>query len=436
MLKRTMTTAVDRRTMLAGLAATAAAASQSPAWAQAAKVPTIPKATVRFGGFPFTNHAWTILAAKKGFLADVGLTMQGGAPKSLTEPQIISQLQNGEVDIASYWWGAAMPKLDRLDDIRPVLVYSYFQGSTILAAPNSGFKTVDEFVKQGMDWKDAAAAAIGQLKGKRTAIANVPGTYPWNEYALSLGGLSMKQIETIALSDPKIVQLALNNQVDFAIPGGAVQTYQLEFQAGWKSIMSTRQMLKYLPTAAGSVVESLLNFDLMQTTASYLDKNKDTVFRFVGAMYRTIDYMFGPEQDQALTEYAPFINSISGAQMDAKSIKFIFDNLDPFFGWSDQKRIWEDPSYALNYKNVYEYQTKQFIQSGSIPNKDYNIDQTFAAKAIWQEMATMKARAELLLGKLSGSLSDDRKNMAELAKLHLRNFNFLDAQRFAEAATD
>lgn len=424
-----------RRSVLKGGAAMAAAAAFRPVWATAATEPIIPQTTVRFGGFAVTNHCWTVLAAQKGFLADVGITMEGGVPKALNETQVVPQLQNGSLDITSYWFGLAVQALDKVPDVHPILVYSFFQGSTIVGSPNKGYKSVDEFMAEGMSWEDAAAAAVGQMKGKKFAITASPSTYPWNEFALKLGGLSMKDTETIPVEDPKAVQLAINDQIDFAAPGGAVQVYQLQFQAGWKPIMSTRQMVKHMPSGTGSALNSLLNYDLIQTTSGYLEKNRDTVYRFVGAMYRTLDYIFGPNQTRALSEYAPFINAQTGAQMDVKSIKFIFEELDPFFQWNDQAKIWEDESYALNYKNIYNYQIKRFVEAGTIPDKAYDLDHIFQAKSIWKDMAGMKERTEAMIAKMTGDIGPERQAMLDKAKLHLANFNFLDAERFAAAAT-
>ncbi len=424
----------NRRTFLAGTGAAAASLALAPVWARAATEPTIPATTVRFGGFAVTNHMWTVLASQKGFLADVGITMDQGVPRAMNETQIMPALQNGEMDITSYWFGLSVQALDRVTDVHPIMVYSFFQGNTIVGAPDK-YKSVDEFVAEGMPWDEAAAAAVAQLKGKKFAITASPSTYPWDEFALKLGGLSLKDLDTVPVEDPKAVQLAINNQVDFAAPGGAVQVYQLQFQAGWKPIMSTRQMLKYMPSGTGSALNSLLNYDLIQTTAGYLEKNRDTVYRFVSALYRTLDYIFGPNQEQALTEYAPFINAQTGAEMDVKSIKFIFEELDPFFQWKDQSKIWEDTSYPLNYRNIYEYQIGEFVKSGAIKDQPYDLDKIFQAKAIWKDMQAMKARTEELMGKLTGDLGPERQALLDKAKFHHANFNYLDAQRFAEAAT-
>ena len=424
---------IGRRRLLNAGAALAVTAALPPVWAQARTVPQVPETTVRFGGFAVTNHCWTVLASQKGFLKDNGISMAGGVPKSLLETQVVPQLMNGELDITSYWFGLAIQQLDRVQNLHPILVYSYFQGSTIVGNPEK-YKSVDEFIAEGKSWDEAAKLAVEQMRGKKFAITASPSTHPWNEFALGLGGMTMADTETIPVEDPKAVQLAISDGVDFAAPGGAVQIYQLQFQAGWKPIMSTRQMVKYMASGTGSPLNSLLNYDLIQTTTGYLETNRDTVYRFVGAMYRTLDYIFGPQQAQALTEYAPFINAQTGAQMDAKSIRFIFEDLDPFFQWKDQGKVWEDESYALNYKNIYTYQIQRFIEAGTIPDQPYDLERIFAAKGIWQEMAAMKARAEASIAKLTGDVSPDRQALVDSAKMHLANFNFLDADRFAQAA--
>lgn len=439
MARQTGGTTLQRRdfikTSAAAAAGTAAAASGWSVPARASTFPTIPEVTVRHATVSYTNHAWTVLAAQKGFLKDVGITMANGAPKILRDQQMVPQLQNGEVDITTMYFGIVTQALDKITNIKPVLVYSYWQGNTILTSPNLGFKTVDDFIAEGMPWDKAAAAAMAQLKGQKLTITANPSTYPWNEYAFSLAGLTMKDAETIPIEDPKAVQLAIGDQVAFAAPGGAVQIYQLQYQAGWKPVMSTRQMVKYVPGGPGSALNNLLNYDVMQCTQEYLDQNRDTVLRWCAAMYRTMDYMFGPKQEEALTAYVPFINANTGAALDWQSIKFIFEELDPFYPWQAQPPIWEDAGYALHYKNIYDYQLKKYISDGTLPDQPYDVEGLFQAKSIWMEMRELKAKADGLMAKApSGDMSEEKQKLMAAAKFQYDGFNYLDAVRYLEAA--
>lgn len=429
---------ISRRKFLTASAASVAAASiASPrtVWAQASTIPTIPTKTVRHAVFGVTSHAWTVLAQTKGYLGDVGISMDGGVPKISLEQEINPQLVNGETDIVTSYMGMLINAMDKLPTIRPIMVFEYYQGNTILTAPDSGFKSVDEFMAEGMAWKEAAAATMKQLKGRKMAITASSSTYTFNEFAFGLAGLKMSDADTVPVEDPKAVQLALNKQVDFAAPGGAVQVYQLQHQAGWKPVMSMKQLLANMG-GPNSPVNNLINYDHMQCTQQYLDDNRDTVLRWCGAMYRTLDYIFGPQQEQALTEYAPFINAQTGAELDASAIKFIFDVMDPFLLWQNQSSIWEDTSYALYYKSLYEFQMKTYLDNGTLPPGKYDLEKLFAAKPLFFEMRDMQKKTGDLLAKIKpgDSVSDDRKKMMEMAKFHFDGYNFLDASRFAEAA--
>lgn len=430
---------LDRRRFVqtsAALVGASAIARPGRVFAQASTTPSIPEVTVRHGTVSYTNHAWTVLAAQKGFLADVGITMEGNAPKILRDQQMVPMLQNDEIDITTMYFGIVTQALDKITDIRPVLVYSFWQGNTILTSPNSGFKTVDEFLAEGMPWDEAASAAMMQFKGQKLTVTANPSTYPWNNHALGLAGLSMEDVETIPIEDPKAVQLAVSDQVPFSAPGGAVQIYQLQYQAGWKPVMSTRQMVAHVPGGPGSALNNLLNYDVMQTTATYAENNRDTLMRWCAAMYKTMDYIFGAEQEQALSEYAPFINANTGAQLDWKSIKFIFEELDPFYQWKDQAQIWEDPDYALYYKNIYDFQIQKYIADGTLSDQSYDIEGLFTAKPLFVEMRELKEKTETLMAKADqdGAISEDRMAIIEMAKTHYGNFNYLDSARFMEAA--
>lgn len=404
-----------------------------PAMAQ--DIPTIPPATVRLASNPYTNHAWVMLAARQGFLADVGITIDPADPKIVLIQQSVPQLQNDEIDISTMYVGMITSAIDKLPDIKPFFVHSYWAGNTILTAPDSGFKTVDDFLAEGMPWEEAAKAAMAQLAGQEIVVPPNPSTYPWMNLAYGYAGLTMEDSSIVALEDPRAVQLALSGRIKFAAPGGAVQIYQLQNQAGWRPVMSTGQMLANVPGGPGSPINNVLNYDLLITTQSYIDENRETVLRLCSALYRTIDYMFGPDQEEALSAYAPFINANAGSDLDAASIKFIFEVLDPFFTFAQQEQIWTDPDYPLYYKNIYEFQLSEYKKAGTIADQDYDIDEFFQARSLWLEMNEQKKRAEALLASTERqSLSEERKALVALAEQHYGWHNYLDSVRFLEAA--
>ncbi len=418
---------------IAGATALSGLSLSLPARAQQA--PSIPSATVRLAANPYTNHAWVVLASRQGFLSDVGITIDPPEPKIVLIQQSVPQLQNKEIDASTMYLGLVSSAIDNLPDIKPFFVYSYWAGNTILTAPDSDFKTVDDFLAEGMSWEDAARAAMAQLEGEEIVVPPNPSTYPWMNLAYSFADMTMEDSSIVALEDPRAVQLAASGRINLAAPGGAVQIYQLQHQAGWRPLMSTIQMLANMPASPGSVVNNVLNYDCMITTQSYIDENRETMLRLCSAMYRTVDYMFGPDQQTALSQYAPFINANAGSELDADAIKFIFEVLDPFFSFADQEQVWTDTDFPLYYRNIYEFQLAEYRRAGTIEDRDYDLDAFFQARSLWMEMRDQQTRADGLFESLEGqSLSEERLALVDLARQHYGWYNFLDAVRFLEAA--
>ena len=143
----------------------------------------------------------------------------------------------------------------------------------------------------------------------------------------------------------------------------------------------------------------------------------------------------GRSRTKPSSTYAPFINAHAGSNLDSDAIKYIFEEVDPFYLWQDQERIWTDRDYSLNYHNIYEYQLKKYREAGTIADRDYDLDDFFQAKSIWQEMRDHKDNTERLLQKAATeTLSPDRQELVNLAQQHHEIYNYLDASRFAEAA--
>lgn len=431
---------VNRRealTMLGGAAGALTISSAVPGTvpAQASTMPSIPEKTVRLGTMPYTNHAWCSLIGREGYAADVGITFEPKDPKVVLERQMMPQLMNGDIDVTTAYVGLITGAIDKLPEIKPIHVYSFWAGNAILAHPDSGIKTIDDFMADGLSWKDASHETMMQLKDKKIAVPVNPSTYPWMNLAYSFAGLTMDDSDVVRIDDPKAVQLGISGRIPLAAPGGAVQIYQLQFQAGWKVVMSTNQMVKHVPTGTATAVNNVLNYDLFIATQSFIDNNRDTVLRMSGAIYRTLEYIFGPKQNQALSSYAPFINAQAGSDLDVEAIKYIFDVVDPFYLWKDQEKIWTDRNFNMHYRNIYEYQLAEYRKKGTIEDKDYDLDDFFQAKNIWEEMRDLRAKSESLMAKASGeSLSDDRKVIMAAAKKHYDGYNYLDAARFMEAA--
>jgi ABC-type nitrate/sulfonate/bicarbonate transport system substrate-binding protein len=399
-----------------------------------AAAPEIPAVTARFAMVSYTNHTWPIIGMRNGFFKDVGISLDPADGRIIFENQTVPLLQNKEADISTIFVGVLTPVLDKIKNVRPFLIHSYWQGNSILTGP-SGFKTLDDFMAMGKPFPEAAKLTVEQLKGQKLTVPPTISTRPWLEFIYGFGGIKLEDSDLVILEDPNAVQLAVSGGVPFSAPAGAVQIYQLQYQANWRPLISTRQLVKYAGGPNGAPVQKILNFDGFAATTDYIEANKDTVHRFNSVLYRTMAAIFGPNQMAELEKQVPFVNAANGSSLDAAAIKFIFTQLDPFFPWEAQPRLWKDTTDALYYKNVYDYQVKKFIEDKTIAPGDYDLDALFPARAIWMEALAMQQKAAALAETASAAkLPDDKKALAEAGKAWAGKHNFLDAVRFLEAS--
>jgi ABC-type nitrate/sulfonate/bicarbonate transport system substrate-binding protein len=423
--------------LLAGTAAAPAVLALAPLAIDRAlaAAPAIPAVRAKFSMVSYTNHTWPIIGVRDGFFDEIGMKLDPADGRIVFENQSVPLLQNKEVDISTIFVGVLTPALDKIKNIKPFLIHSFWQGNTILTGPTSGFKTLDDFMAEGKPFMEAAKLTVAQLKGQKLTVPPTISTRPWLSFVYDFAGLKLEDSDIVMLEDPNAVQLAVSGGTPFASPAGAVQIYQLQFQAGWRPLISTRQMVKYATGEGAEKVKNLLNFDGFAATTEYIDANKDTISRFNSVMYRTMAGIFGPNQKAELEKQVPFVNAANGSSLDASAIKFIFEQLDPFFPWEAQDAIWTDKSNPLNYLNVYDHQVKKFIKEGALPAGNYDLDDFFVAKTFWQEAVALKKKSADLAAKADAAkLSDDRKVLAETGKAWAAKYNWLDSVRFLEAA--
>jgi hypothetical protein len=440
MFETTSKQMLDRRKFLSLLGGTAAGAallkfnplSVTEAYAAA---PDIPAVSAKLGMVSYPNHTWPIIGVRNGNFSEIGITLDPPDGRIIFENQSVPMLQNKEVDLSTIFVGVLTPVLDKIEDVRPFLIHSYWQGNTILTGPDSGMKTLDDFMAEGLSFADAAKATVEQMKGQKLTVPPTISTRPWLEFIYGFAGMALEDSELVMLEDPNAVQLAVSGGVPFAAPAGAAQIFQLQFQANWRPLISTRQLVKYAGGPDGAPVQKILNYDGFAATTDYIAANKDTIHRFNSVMYRTMADVFGPNQIAELDKQVPFVNAANGSSLDAAAIKFIFEELDPFFGWEAQGRLWSDAADPLYYKNVYDYQIQKFIDDKAIGPGPYDLDALFPAKGIYEEALAMKVEAETLAAQAdAATLPDDKRALAEAGKAWAAKYNYLDAKRFLEAA--
>lgn len=164
---------MDRRRMLQLLSVTAVGVALSGQFVgdALAAAPAMPKVKMRFGMAGYAGQTWPIVAVRNGWFDEVGIELDPADGRIYFENQLVPLFQNKEMDVSVAYMGSLTPIIDRVKDIKPFLIDLWWRGNAIFTAPDSKFKTIDDFVAEGKSFKDAADLTIAQLKGRKITVA-------------------------------------------------------------------------------------------------------------------------------------------------------------------------------------------------------------------------------------------------------------------------
>jgi hypothetical protein len=148
--------------------------------------------------------------------------------------------------------------------------------------------------------------------------------------------------------------------------------------------------------------------------------------------FRIVDAIVN-DPDKTLPVQLPYLESVTGGSYTLDDIKLIYSSIDPPTVFEDQGKFWTEKDNPQYYANVYNPQIES-LQAGGVLPKDADLDasQVFLGTEVYQTMLDLKDRYDSLA---SDAEKADPK-LAAKAKTQADNRNYLDAVRFALAATN
>lgn len=403
----------------------------------------IPAATVKFGYYPCcADQALFAVTHEKGFFEDVGITLdpEGGFQYPLFD-QITPSMQRGDYDVAATFIQGYLSTLPTFgQDIPPLVFHDIYVGYAILVAPESDAKTTEEFMAEGLSFRDAAAAAVAQLQGKTVYTPPHGQTQPpYPQVFLDYANMTYPDdLDLQFLEDNKIVQLAAQpGRVEFAIPYAAPVVVQM-LRNGYEPLINTVQVLtEDVSSAQGQEMTTLVGSSGLFAQRTWIDEQHDTALRFASAVFRTVDYCLDPAtQMDCWTIEANLINATQGLDLIPEDIGVIFDSIDPLFPWEDQgPKLWDDPSAQFYVKGSLAVQIASLIENGTLPDQEYDVDRFLVAEDIYQELKALQDEADALFAEAEGAgLTGTAAEYVTAAQTQYDNYNFLDAVRYLKAA--
>ena len=391
----------------------------------------IPAASVKFGMRPYADNTFYVIAMKKGWFKDVGITILP-EPDGLkvTDTNVTALLLNGQLDVSSEYCPLMIPVYKTSNKLKCIALTDNFLGEAILANPTLKLKGFADYIKDGMKFDDAIKEAMKPLNGKTLVGAPQLSDRAFEEAVSQFSGAKWK-LEV--LDDSKALVMAKAGQVDFVNPEGAPIVYTL-MQAGWTVLINNGNLYEYGPGGLDSPIEKLVSIVGIGSNADYVSGHANTVLRFLSVVWRTIDAV--GKDPSLFAIQAPYLNSVAGTSLDAAGVEQTIKILDPLSPFEYGANYFAKTDNALYYKNAWAAIIKDFEGHGVIPAGAVSPDEFMWGAAIWTQMKNYQEKSAAMIKDLDGKgLTADKADKLAKAKQFYGWYDYLDAYRLAMAAS-
>jgi ABC-type nitrate/sulfonate/bicarbonate transport system substrate-binding protein len=386
----------------------------------------IPKVSVKFAMWPYGDTTLGVVGIRKGWFDDVGISLPNNLETRL-EPQVQTELLNSQLQIGSGYVPLTIQTYTKAPQLKMIQLTNSYIGNYAMAGPKTGDKTYADFAKQGQPFAVAFKNTIDQMKGKRVALSDTGSNREFFNTILKLAGLAPTDLKLQVLSDVKIVELGKAGAIDYALPAGAAQSVEL-LNIGFRRTAGIEQMVAGLPPGTPAAVNGIGHAGL-QAPVDYVNKNMETVLRFMSVFFRIIDAVqtnpFG-----TLGVSLPTLSSTAGVNIALPDAVKLFKLFYGTVSFEQAKTLMGDPSYNLYYQTVYNSQIKAAKAGGIMPaSLNVTPDDLIIFKPLYETLVKLKTQYDTMTAskKASGPL-------AAKAATHYKNRNYLDAVRLLTAA--
>lgn len=318
---------------------------------------------VRVGVAPFQDLLSIYIGIENGWYEEEGLDLKA---TNVELQEAGEALVGGSVDMASMCDVDALVKAPQAPDLRFSNPAYIFLGSALIVRPDSGMKTYQEFIDEGME-HDAAVAAVGaQLKGKTAvAVGN-------SDQELAIIVTAQKGGMDNPKKEMKFVDLEANEGLAAFLAGegdvynGGLPQRNRALKEGMKTLIGAEDLRP----------EGVIHCGF-GTTQTFLDENMDVAVKFQRVWYR-IQQAIADDPDGTFPIIRDELNERTGAEITIDELKDIWNNLE-LFPTTDKKMSEQILAAGSPYhwKDRFAYAKDYYTKAGTITG-DYNLDDVYA----------------------------------------------------------
>jgi ABC-type nitrate/sulfonate/bicarbonate transport system substrate-binding protein len=382
---------------------------------------------------PYGDHSYAIIGAKQGWFDQVGIKLDYRPVKI---EDLVPFLRNGSLDAGSVPPGIIIAAYENGSSVVSFVFGDIFQGYAIMAQSGKGYKSVQEFVKDGLSINDAIAATVRQMRGKVFAYPAEAAIKPFVDLALRKGNLSRGDIKALVLDDPLTVNAMRNHQAEFEV-GGAPSHLVLE-REGFTPILSSGDLASAAKASPQSDELSSVFTDGWACTREYYTQHRDTVLRLASVNFRITKFI-SDHPDQALAIHMPYLSEITGQSFTAEEGKVIYKSLDPFYTFEAQNDWYHNPQSVYYYKNLDGAAINSFIKQGIFKQQPPTVADVIVADEVYKKLEDLKAQTDALFSQIDvakGGSQTEMSKMISEAHAFYDAYDYLDASRTAASVLD
>lgn len=385
---------------------------------------------VRFGVLPYGDHTFAIIGVKQGWFKEVGIDLDC---QPIKIEDVVPFLKNGTLDAASVPPGILYASYEMAPNLVSFTLSDLFQGFCIMGQPNENFKSYSQFVASGLTPAQAVKAAAQQLRGKTFAYPAEAAIKPFVDLCIQKSGLTRNDFKSLVLDDPMTINAMRKKQADFQV-GGAPSRVILQ-REGYKPILGCVDLAQTAhPSPKSPELASILE-DGWATTREYYNQHHDVVLRLASVNYRIMRFMHDHE-GQALAIHMPYLSQVTGQPFTSADGKIIYDSLDPFYTFEQQRDWYHNKNALYFYNNVNGAILNNYIAQGIYRKTPPTVHDVLVAGDVYQELEKLKSQTENDLHKLQQSKSVASSKQAHeqynQARKFYENYDFLDSAKLAK----
>lgn len=276
--------------------------------------PTAAAVTIRLGISPFQDTMLPIVGEQKGWFKEANLNVE---LTSLGWDAVMTTVASGGVDVAINNTTGVVAVANRA----PEVIYWYgwnpfTQGSAIMARPDVGLRTLEDFKAGGMAHADARAAALKQLSGRTIITTMASDMGKQVRAALESVDLGEQDVEIIDLDPDQGLAAFLAGEGD-AYLGGIPQRQR-----------ATKEGMLVLASGPDLAPPPINGF---VTTKTYATANEDALLRLMNVMFRIIRYCDANTADCG-SIITTEINKRTGAQLTVQDFETFWQKFELYAG--------------------------------------------------------------------------------------------------------